>query len=79
MKRIILAGSAVGFIALLGTTTALADITVAFVGPITGQVAALGEQGRQSAQKAVDDINKAGGFNGETLFLEIGDDACDYQ
>lgn len=57
--------------------SALADIPVAFVGPITGQVAAIGEQGRQGAQKAVDDINKAGGINGEKLVLTIGDDACD--
>lgn len=63
-------------LALLATH-AVADIDVAFVGPITGQVAAIGEQGRQGAQRAVDDINAAGGINGERLNLEIGDDACD--
>ncbi len=77
MKNFVLTGVGLGLAALLTTTSALADITVAFVGPITGQVAALGEQGRQGAQKAVDDINKAGGINGEQLVLEIGDDACD--
>jgi branched-chain amino acid transport system substrate-binding protein len=59
------------------TAHAVADIDVAFVGPITGQVAAIGEQGRQGAQRAVDDINAAGGINGERLKLEVGDDACD--
>lgn len=77
MKKILLAGAAFSFAAALNAGTALADITVAFVGPITGQVAALGEQGRQGAQRAVDDINAAGGINGEKLVLEIGDDACD--
>ena len=77
MKKFVMTGVTLGFAAALFTGTALADITVAFVGPITGQVAALGEQGRQGAQKAVDDINKAGGINGEKLVLKIGDDACD--
>ncbi len=62
---------------LLLSASARADIRVAFVGPITGQLAAIGEQGRQGAQRAVDDINAAGGINGEKLVLEIGDDACD--
>ena len=58
-------------------THAVADIDVAFVGPITGQVTAIGEQGRQGAQRAVDDINAVGGISGERLNLEIGDGACD--
>ena len=57
--------------------SALADLTVATVGPISGQLAALGEQYSQGAKKAVADINAAGGINGEKLVLEIGDDACD--
>ena len=61
----------------LTTTHALSDIDVAFVGPITGQVAAIGEQGVRGAQRAVDDINEAGGVNGEKINLIIGDDACD--
>ena len=69
MKKFLLAGAAFGLAAALNAGTALADITVAFVGPITGQVAALGEQGRQGAQRAVDDINAAGGINGEKLVL----------
>ena len=46
-------------------------------GPITGQFAAFGEQLKKGAEKAVADINAAGGVNGEKLVLEIGDDACD--
>ena len=77
MKNYVASGIVMGFAALLGGGTALADIEVAFVGPVTGQVAALGEQGNQGAKRAVADINAAGGINGEKLVLEIGDDACD--
>ncbi len=77
MKKIILSGIALGFAAALNATTALADITVATAGPITGQLAALGEQYKRGAEAAVRDINAAGGVLGEMLKLEIGDDACD--
>ena len=77
MKKFVMTGVALGFAAALSATSALADITVATVGPVTGQLAALGEQYSQGAKKAVEDINAAGGVNGEKLVLEIGDDACD--
>ncbi len=77
MKKLILSGIALSFAAALNATTALADITVATAGPITGQLAALGEQYKRGAEAAVKDINAAGGINGEKLVLEIGDDACD--
>jgi branched-chain amino acid transport system substrate-binding protein len=77
MKKIIMSGIALSFAAALQATTALADITVATVGPITGSLAALGEQYKRGAEMAVADINAAGGINGEKLVLEIGDDACD--
>ncbi len=77
MKKIIMSGIALSFAAALQATTALADITVATVGPITGSLAALGEQYKRGAEMAVADINAAGGVNGEKLVLEIGDDACD--
>jgi branched-chain amino acid transport system substrate-binding protein len=77
MKKLILSGIALSFAAALSATTALAEITIATVGPITGQLAALGEQYKRGAEMAVADINAAGGVNGEMLKLEIGDDACD--
>jgi branched-chain amino acid transport system substrate-binding protein len=77
MKKFALSGLALGFAAMLSATSALADITVSTVGPISGQLAALGEQYSQGAKKAVADINAAGGINGEMMVLEIGDDACD--
>jgi branched-chain amino acid transport system substrate-binding protein len=77
MKKLGLSGIALGFAAMLSAGTALADIMVSTVGPVSGQLAALGEQYSQGAKKAVADINAAGGVNGEKLVLEIGDDACD--
>jgi branched-chain amino acid transport system substrate-binding protein len=77
MKKLVLSGIAFSFAAALSASSALADITVATAGPITGQLAALGEQYKQGATMAVNDINAAGGVNGQKLSLEIGDDACD--
>ncbi len=77
MKKFLLSGIAISFAAALSATTALADVMIATVGPITGQLAALGEQYKHGAEMAVADINAAGGVNGEKLVLEIGDDACD--
>jgi branched-chain amino acid transport system substrate-binding protein len=73
MKKILLAGAALGF----AMSSAQADILIATVGPMTGQYASFGEQMKTGAEQAVADINAAGGVNGEMLKLEIGDDACD--
>jgi branched-chain amino acid transport system substrate-binding protein len=65
--------------ALVGLTAgaAQADITIATVGPITGQYAIFGDQMKRGAEMAVKDLNEAGGVLGEQLVLEVGDDACD--
>lgn len=67
---------AVAAIAMLATP-AFAQIKIGVVGPITGQYAAFGEQMVKGATMAVNDINAAGGVNGQKLELLIGDDACD--
>jgi branched-chain amino acid transport system substrate-binding protein len=77
MKKFVLAGMGISFAAALSASAALAELTIATAGPITGGLAALGEQYRQGATLAVADINAAGGINGEKVMLEIGDDACD--
>ncbi|MCT7376563.1 branched-chain amino acid ABC transporter substrate-binding protein [Chelativorans salis] len=74
MKKALMAGAA---LSLLMTGSAWADITIATVGPMTGQYATFGEQMRAGAEQAIADINEAGGVNGEMLKLEVGDDACD--
>ena len=55
MKKYIIAGVALSFGAALSVSTALADIMVGVAGPISGQLAAYGEQYTQGAKKAVDD------------------------
>ncbi|MBW3097306.1 branched-chain amino acid ABC transporter substrate-binding protein [Pseudohoeflea coraliihabitans] len=74
MKKVLLAGAA---LSLVMSSSALADITIATAGPMTGQYASFGQQMKAGAEQAVADINAAGGVNGEMLKLEVGDDACD--
>jgi branched-chain amino acid transport system substrate-binding protein len=59
------------------TPARAADITIAVAGPITGDLAEFGAQMKRGAEKAVADINAAGGVMGKQLKLEVGDDACD--
>ncbi|MGG6892960.1 MULTISPECIES: branched-chain amino acid ABC transporter substrate-binding protein [Rhizobium] len=54
-----------------------ADITIGLIAPLTGPVAAYGEQVKNGAQTAVDEINKSGGVLGQKLVLKLGDDAGD--
>ena len=49
MKGLFTSGMTMGLAALLSSGAAIADLSVAFVGPITGQVAAVGEQGTRGA------------------------------
>ena len=74
MKKILLAGVALG-VAFSGP--AFADILIGTAGPMTGQYASFGAQFKIGAEQAVEDINAAGGVNGEMLKLFVGDDACD--
>ncbi len=74
MKRLLIAGAA---LALAMTGSASAEIKIATAGPMTGQYASFGAQMKAGAEQAVEDINAAGGVNGEMLTLSIGDDACD--
>lgn len=50
---------------------------IAVAGPMTGGIAAYGEQMRRGAQQAAEDINAAGGINGKKVEIVIGDDACE--
>jgi branched-chain amino acid transport system substrate-binding protein len=68
MKTALLAG--VALCALSGS--AWAEIVIATAGPMTGQYASFGEQMKAGAEQAVEDINAAGGVNGEQLRLEVG-------
>ncbi len=58
-------------------TFAYADITIGLVAPLTGPVAAYGDQVKNGAQAAVDAINEKGGILGEKVVLKLADDAGD--
>lgn len=76
MKTAIAAAVAL-FAGLALAGSARADIAIGIAGPMTGMFALFGEQMKQGAEKAIADINAAGGVLGEPLVLEIGDDGCD--
>lgn len=58
-------------------SAARADITIGLVAPLTGPVAAYGDQVKNGAQAAVDAINEKGGVLGEKIVLKLADDAGD--
>ncbi len=62
---------------VLGATAAQAEIKVALAGPVTGPVAQYGDMQFIGAKMAIEQINKAGGVNGEMLEGVVYDDACD--
>jgi len=59
------------------TPAAQADIAIGLVAPLTGPVAAYGDQVKNGAEAAVDAINKNGGILGEKIVLTLADDAGD--
>jgi len=67
-------------IALTGAasyTLAADNIRIALAGPVTGPVAQYGDMQFTGAQMAIEQINKAGGVNGQQLQGVVYDDACD--
>ncbi len=53
---------------------AFADvIKIGLLAPLTGPAAADGQEFQRGAQLAIDEINEAGGFNGDTFELVVGD------
>ena len=76
MKRIYGALAVTTAIALMATPV-LAQVKIGAAGPMTGSDAVFGEQMKRGAQMAVDELNAAGGVNGQKLELVVGDDACD--
>jgi branched-chain amino acid transport system substrate-binding protein len=54
-----------------------ADMVIGLVAPLTGPVAAYGDQVKNGAEAAVEQINKNGGILGEQVTLKLADDAGD--
>ncbi|MGO4438935.1 branched-chain amino acid ABC transporter substrate-binding protein [Rhizobium sp. RAF56] len=51
------------------------DLVIGLIAPLTGPVAAYGDQVKNGAQTAVDEINKKGGIAGKNVVLKLADDA----
>jgi branched-chain amino acid transport system substrate-binding protein len=73
----VLAFAFASVVALAGCGQKDDTIKIAVVGPMTGSEAAFGEQFKKGAEKAVADLNAAGGVLGKKVELVEGDDACD--
>jgi len=56
--------------------TSAETIKLGFVGPLTGDLANMGENARAAVGIAVDEINAAGGVMGKNLEVVYEDDAC---
>lgn len=53
------------------------EISIAVVGPMTGQLASIGDQFKQGAQAAAAAINEKGGVAGKQIKIVVEDDVCD--
>ena len=76
MKKLLLTGVALG-LGLAFSSAASAQIKIGVAGPVTGPNAAFGAQLKNGVEQAVEDINAAGGINGQKLQLVVGDDVSD--
>jgi branched-chain amino acid transport system substrate-binding protein len=72
LRKIALASVAIAAMPVLAS----ADVTIGIAGPTTGSVAFLGEQQEIGAQRAIADLNAAGGVLGENVNAIMVDDAC---
>ncbi|WP_425280380.1 ABC transporter substrate-binding protein [Pseudaminobacter salicylatoxidans] len=76
MKKTVVGAALVGFI-LAAQAARADDITFAVVGPMTGQLANIGDQFKQGAEAAAKAINEKGGVMGRQIAISIEDDVCD--
>src|ERR1700761_6989607 len=58
----------------VATTASAGEIKIGMVTPITGPAAESGKYAQIGAKMAIDEINAAGGVNGNTLTLVVEDD-----
>lgn len=69
--------AAAGTIMIVSSSSAAEEIKLGFIGPVTGQIAELGQTMQHAAQMAVDEVNAAGGIEiggvSYTISLAVGD------
>ena len=66
-------------IALLSVVPAAADVVVGVAVPRSGPYVAVGEQVLRGVEAAARDANAMGGLDGQTVTLDVQDDACDFE
>lgn len=67
--------SATAAACLLLAPAAHADIVIGLIAPVTGPLAAYGNQVKNGAETAIAEMNKSGGIMGEKVTLKVADDA----
>jgi branched-chain amino acid transport system substrate-binding protein len=80
MKRITALGSALTLalgLSVALTGNAAAQIKFGVAGPLTGSNAAFGAQLKNGFEQAIEDINAAGGIQGQKIAIAVGDDVGD--
>ena len=73
VRRLLLGASFVAMAATAGGAAWADTIKIGLLAPQTGPAAADGQEFQRGAQLAIDEINAAGGFNGNTFELVVGD------
>lgn len=74
-KRIYLGSMAA--VLMFATSSLADDLTIGVAGPLTGPLAAIGDQFKQGATAAAEAINAKGGVMGRQIKLQFEDDQCD--
>lgn len=77
MRLVKLAGPALVALLLAACGQGEQKLKIGVAGPLTGKDAVFGAQLKNGAEQAVEDINAAGGINGQQIELVVGDDAGD--
>jgi len=62
-----------------GTTGSKEPIKIGVISPLTGEIAAIGENVKTAIEVARDEVNAAGGVNGRMIELVVEDGKCDGQ
>ncbi|MBX3569656.1 MAG: ABC transporter substrate-binding protein [Rhizobiaceae bacterium] len=75
LRSLILSG--VAALAFGAASAQAEDLTIAVAGPLTGQLATIGDQFKQGAEAAAAAINAAGGVDGRQIKISLQDDVCD--
>ncbi|MEA1834182.1 branched-chain amino acid ABC transporter substrate-binding protein [Methylobacterium durans] len=77
IRRVVLSLALAAGFCTHGVRPVSAEVVVGVALPRSGAYVAIGEQVLRGIETAARDANNAGGLNGETIVLDVQDDACD--